>query len=112
MMSRIFGSMKFTPMSDIQLRRWESRRRVGPFFYAIIWGLGVNGLVVFCLVTTYMSVIRHMKFDETMLAAGSSGFVVGLMSRWGEWHSEESRFCITKTMKREENSNSIARSEG
>ena len=65
MTSRIFGLMNFVPMNEKQLRRWESRRRVGPFFYALIWGVGVSGLIGFCVVPAFMCFIWRMKLDGT-----------------------------------------------
>jgi hypothetical protein len=63
--------------------------------------VGVNGILGFCIVAACMYFLWHLKLDSRVLAASSLGCVVGLMSRWYQWHYQENRFRITMTMKRE-----------
>ena len=111
MTSRLFGSMTFVPMNEGQLRRWESRRRGGPVFYAVIWGVGVSGLFGFCVATAFLYFYWHMNLGGTVFAASSFAFVVGLIVRWNEWHAQENRFRITMKMNEGRNPTSIERDE-
>jgi len=93
------GFLDFVPMDEKQLRRWESRRRVGPFFYAVIWGICVNGLIGFCVVMAFLCLVGQMKLNSAALYTwGFAAFISGLTTRWYEWHSQENRFRITSMM--------------
>jgi hypothetical protein len=51
--------------------------------------------------TAFMCLFEHMKLDGIVLGAGSFCFVIGLIARWDEWHSQENRFRITSKMNHE-----------
>jgi len=59
----------------------------------------------------FMYFFRNMKLDEAVFAAGSFAFVVGLIARWNEWHTQENRFRITMKLNEERSPTTLTREE-